>query len=405
MLCIRWCPWVLASSFALASLSSCTPRTSGAEETEPSQPSEPVTPPAAEAPIGHEFLRLTDAGPDLLRKLFFNEELAVDHRFEFALDELGNYYVGVGQRVLAVDRGAAEPHVRVLELPFPLTLLGIHGKDLILIGGGYETTNVYRLASDGKGTLETVGLFDVNHGESVLVGDHVAGLAYGRDLLTLALATGEVRRTPLASDTISPELTVAGDRLLWPAHVIVDEAGTEHRSLVHQSRAPFDEIELVFQLDGTVQTEQVFDLAYVGDDIAYLVLHRSDSGAHSVQLYRRTRDQTELLMSDLEGTTLVHDAGSAWLVIEKDHGVRSSPSTGLPRPPPPEMKELWRIGPEQHSRIETTTPAKLVTGTRWGLAWVEEHDQVVSFHLAGEAPAGFVAPEAPARIIEPGFAN
>ncbi|MFV8752486.1 hypothetical protein ACNOYE_18215 [Nannocystaceae bacterium ST9] len=401
MLFLGWRSWVLAWSFVVAGLSSCTPRASVTEESEPSrpsEPSEPSRPAAAEAPLGHEFLRLTDAGPDLIAKLYFDEELSVDDRFEFALDPRGSYYVGVGRRVLAVDRGAAEP--RVLELPMPLTLLGIHGEDLILIGGGYETTNVYRLACDGKGTLQTVGPFDVNHGESVLVGDHVAGLAYGRDLRTLALATGELRRTPLTSDTLSPELVVAGDRLLWPAHVIVDEAGTVHRSLVHRSRAPFDEIELVFQLDGTIETEQVVGLAQVGDDIVYLAFHRPDSGPGSVQLQRRTADRTELLMSDLEWASLVQAAGSAWLVIGKDHGVHSSTSTGLPRPPPTEMKELWHIGPGQPSKVETTTPAKLVTGTPWGLAWIEEHDRVVSFHLAGEAPPGFVAAEAPARILE-----
>jgi hypothetical protein len=288
----------------------------------------------------------------------------------------------LGWRVLVVDRGATEPHVRVIELPKPLELLGIHDDQLILLGSDDSRCsddeffrpivcrNVFRRATEGEPKTEFVAAFDVF--APVLVGDHVVAIQHNK-LISLPLMKGEVRRLRL-EHVHSTAIQVQGDRLLW--HAIVHKGATRH-SAVYQSISPFDKVERVFLHEATREAEQIVDVAWIGDDIAFLV--RSEN--QEVKLYRRIGFQTHLLLIGLGAEArLEHDSNAAWLFDWK-----------------PGAERLWRIEPEEHRPITFSTAPMHVTGTRWGLVWMEKHGSVDSFHLAGTGPANREPPELPVR--------
>lgn len=389
MLNFRRCPWFLASTFVLVTLGSSCSKT---DESVPE--AEPVVIPAAadEALAGHEFLRLTEARSGAV------EELYVDRRIEIAVDDYDNYYLGVGSRVLVVERGPGTTHVmRVIELSTPLELLGIRGEDLILFGKdpsrctndkggklypmpGQSCASVFAMPLDGEGPLRVVAAFDGAF-QPVLVSDHVASLVDEHVLMHVALDEGEVRRTTFEASTGPGELAVNGDRLVWTATA---SKGSEEHSAVFQSRAPFDAVEQVFQLDAPRDTGMIIEVVWIGESLAYLVANMVSDSEKAIKLYRRTGDQTDLLLTGLSAATwLVNDGSSAWLLDFS-----------------PDESRLWRIGLKEHRRVTNTTSPKLVTGTRSGLAWVEEHEGTVGFHLTSMGPPGLVAPEARAAIVD-----
>jgi hypothetical protein len=353
----------------------------GNEANESGGEAEPTPVAAAEdVPLaGHAFLRLTEVPAGLLLEKFGERPI------EFAIDELENYYLGVGSRVLVVETpGSDKAIVRVIEMPEGLRLLGIHDRDLILFGkdparctdesergklfGGPSKAcaSVYRRPTE-EGEVQLVGALDARN--AVLVGDRVAALV-DDGLATLALGSGEVRKVGFEGS--GGELEVEGDRLLWDAIV------GQERSVVYQSRAPFDKVEVAFQLDETLESQAISDVTWLGDGFVYLV-----GAPNSVTLHRRIGDRTDLLLTDVQGpTSLVHAAGTAWLM------------TG-----PLGKEQLWKIGPKEHRKVTFESTPKFVAGTRWGLLWIEEGEKTASFHLSGMGPNGLEAPALAAKIV------
>lgn len=349
--------------------------------------SKPIAAGEDEALVGHAFLRVTGAQAGLLERFGYE-------RLGFALDEHGNYYLGAGERVLVVERGASEPAVRSIELGRKLRLLGIHGDDLILfgdhparceaqgnggrlskLGTGERCASVFRRARSGDGALELVAPIDTRN--ALLVGDHVAALASGEGVVALSLVDGELTRTRLPNATSSGSLVAHGDRLAWTAFVASSP-------VIVESRAPFRAAKIVHQLEGPVTKGGVYSIGWIGESLAYLVNGVGPNTPGEANLYRTTGTEPELLLSGLPiSLELVHDNESAWTVS-------TSPGDA----------QLWRIGPSEHHAIVSDAAPKLATGTPAGLVWAELHDDTLSVHLAGAAPAGFEAPEVAAARVD-----
>jgi hypothetical protein len=324
--------------------------------------------------VGHEFLRLTEAKPELANYFITNRDLG------FAVGEGEDYYLSVGRQVFAVDRTGNESSVRVLELPFPLELLGIHGEQLVLFGPDPDRcveeqpgpcASVYRRSREGEGPTELVAAFDVFG--PVLVGDQVAALVDPSLLMSVSLANGEVRRTTTPAKHAMTRLAAQGDRLMW------DEVDVStQRTVVVQSRAPFDEAKVVFQLEDSA--ERIDSLAWVGDDIVYLVAQTGQL----TKLHYRIGEQSQVLSNVRMASHLVNDSGGAWLVARL-----------------PGEEQLLRITPRQYREVVFEVPPKLLAApTHSGLIWIEEREGSLSFFLTGSGPAGFQAGVLEAKIVE-----
>ena len=377
--------WLFASALALIGLSACSKSDGGASNGGEAKPTATAAAAAADqALVGHEFLRLTDASPGLL------EDLYTDGRLELALDELENYYLGVGVRVLVVERGAAKSYARVIELPRRFTLLGIHDNQMIFVGdhpercGGGERprgklyadpdqrcTSVYTMAFEDQAAPRLVAALDAV--DPVLVGDYVAGLVDDALVHVSLTAAGESKRSPTPGSPAGGQLSVEGDRLLWSA------IGEADHTIVLRSSAPFDKVEVALDLDLAMDQAAVTDVAWIGENFVYL-LGKPSGRDVTIELHRKTSDKDELLLSDLPaGVSLANDGHSAWVIGPK---------------------LLWRVDAKEHRKITTSTTPTLVTGTRSGLAWVEAQDDVRSLHLATMGPPGLVAPALPGKILE-----
>jgi len=344
------------------------------ERDRPNQDDQPKSTPASvpadqEALVGHTFLRLR--GAQDIPEVFVERQ-----RLELALDQRGNYYLGVGPRVLAYDRGAAKPYLRVIELPSPMTLLGVHRDRLILFGddpsgcASEPCTSVFGLATSGEGAVERIAALEVES-DPVLVGDQVAGLGQGA-LVHVSLTSGEVRRTSFAGTEALGELAVRRDELIW--------AGRREHALVLRSKAPFSTLEVAAELEASADRALIIRVAWAGDGIVYLVselVTEHEGDERRPTLYRKSGDTTQTLLSEVSAAaTLINDTQSAWLA---DRG------------------KLWRIDDALHP-IAAHTKLQFLTGTPAGLAWAQHEDDTLSFLLSGEAPSGFAPLESQALI-------